>query len=155
MRIRSGPLLFALLAAPAVASALGFEEAVRAGVTHHPAVAGAQAGEAIAAAEHAATRPDHPAVIMTGSGQQMTYGEMEAESNRLPFCRCLMRPCAFDCNGVRQSSQVTGDTSTVPPAAYSHTCATTPPNVAAPTHQLFAFTFSDARMLFADSPLHV
>ena len=31
---------------------------------------------------HAATRPDHPAVIMTGSGQQMTYGEMEAESNR-------------------------------------------------------------------------
>lgn len=31
---------------------------------------------------HAATRPDHPAVIMTGSGQQITYGEMEAESNR-------------------------------------------------------------------------
>ncbi len=31
---------------------------------------------------HAARRPDHPAVIMTGSGQQMTYGEMEAESNR-------------------------------------------------------------------------
>jgi len=31
---------------------------------------------------HAATRPDHPAVIMTGSGKQITYGEMEAESNR-------------------------------------------------------------------------
>ncbi|MEM1196919.1 MAG: acyl-CoA synthetase [Pseudomonadota bacterium] len=31
---------------------------------------------------HAATRPDHPAVIMTGSGQQMTYGELEASSNR-------------------------------------------------------------------------
>ena len=31
---------------------------------------------------HAATRPDHPAVIMTGSGQRITYGEMEAESNR-------------------------------------------------------------------------
>lgn len=31
---------------------------------------------------HAATRPDHPAVIMTGSGQQMTYGEMEVEANR-------------------------------------------------------------------------
>jgi fatty-acyl-CoA synthase len=36
---------------------------------------------------HAATRPDHPAVIMTGSGKQMTYGEMEAESNR--FARLL------------------------------------------------------------------
>jgi fatty-acyl-CoA synthase len=32
---------------------------------------------------HAANRPDHPAVIMTGSGKQITYGEMEAESNRL------------------------------------------------------------------------
>ena len=31
---------------------------------------------------HAATRPDHPAVIMTGSGKQITYGEMEAEANR-------------------------------------------------------------------------
>jgi fatty-acyl-CoA synthase len=31
---------------------------------------------------HAATRPDHPAVIMAGSGQQMTYGALEAESNR-------------------------------------------------------------------------
>lgn len=31
---------------------------------------------------HAATRPDHPAVIMTGSGNQMTYGELEASSNR-------------------------------------------------------------------------
>jgi len=31
---------------------------------------------------HAASRPDHPAVIMTGSGQRITYGEMEAESNR-------------------------------------------------------------------------
>jgi long-chain acyl-CoA synthetase len=36
---------------------------------------------------HAAKRPDHPAVIMTGSGQQITYGEMEAESNR--FARLL------------------------------------------------------------------
>ena len=31
---------------------------------------------------HAATRPDHPAVIMAGSGETMTYGAMEAESNR-------------------------------------------------------------------------
>jgi fatty-acyl-CoA synthase len=31
---------------------------------------------------HAARRPDHPAVIMTGSGQQITYGQMEAEANR-------------------------------------------------------------------------
>ncbi|MEO0589299.1 MAG: AMP-binding protein, partial [Pseudomonadota bacterium] len=31
---------------------------------------------------HAASRPDHPAVIMTGSGQKMTYGEMDAASNR-------------------------------------------------------------------------
>ena len=31
---------------------------------------------------HAASRPDHPAVIMTGSGEQMTYGEMDAASNR-------------------------------------------------------------------------
>ncbi len=31
---------------------------------------------------HAATRPDHPAVIMTGSGAQMTYGELDAASNR-------------------------------------------------------------------------
>ncbi|MFM7349776.1 MAG: acyl-CoA synthetase [Erythrobacter sp.] len=38
---------------------------------------------------NAATRPDHPAVIMTGSGKQMTYGEMEAEANR--FARLLRR----------------------------------------------------------------
>lgn len=38
---------------------------------------------------HAAKRPDHPAVIMTGSGKQITYGEMEAESNR--FARLLRR----------------------------------------------------------------
>ncbi len=31
---------------------------------------------------HAATRPDHPAVIMAGSGKQITYGEMEREANR-------------------------------------------------------------------------
>ncbi|MEL6706887.1 MAG: acyl-CoA synthetase [Pseudomonadota bacterium] len=31
---------------------------------------------------HAAARPDHPAIIMTGSGERMTYGEMEAASNR-------------------------------------------------------------------------
>lgn len=31
---------------------------------------------------YAATRPDHPAVIMAGSGEQMTYGEMDANSNR-------------------------------------------------------------------------
>jgi long-chain acyl-CoA synthetase len=36
---------------------------------------------------HAASRPDHPAVIMTGSGQQMTYREMEEHSNR--FARLL------------------------------------------------------------------
>ncbi len=31
---------------------------------------------------HAASRPDHPAVIMAGSGKTMTFGEMDAESNR-------------------------------------------------------------------------
>ncbi|WP_172970311.1 acyl-CoA synthetase [Erythrobacter sp. THAF29] len=31
---------------------------------------------------HAANRPDHPAVIMAGSGEQMTFGEMDAEANR-------------------------------------------------------------------------
>lgn len=31
---------------------------------------------------HAATRPDHPAVIMTGSGAMMTYGELDAAANR-------------------------------------------------------------------------
>ncbi|MEL6878031.1 MAG: acyl-CoA synthetase [Pseudomonadota bacterium] len=31
---------------------------------------------------HAQNRPDHPAVIMAGSGQTMTYGQMEAQSNR-------------------------------------------------------------------------
>ena len=36
---------------------------------------------------HAATRPDHPAVIMAGSGAIMTYGEMDAEANR--FARLL------------------------------------------------------------------
>ncbi|ANY18892.1 Long-chain-fatty-acid--CoA ligase FadD13 [Tsuneonella dongtanensis] len=32
--------------------------------------------------EHARTRPDHPAVIMAGSGERMTYGEMDHEANR-------------------------------------------------------------------------
>jgi len=36
---------------------------------------------------HAATRPDHPAIIMTGSGEQMTYGELDAAANR--FARVL------------------------------------------------------------------
>ena len=31
---------------------------------------------------HAARRPDHPAVIMAETGQQITYGAMEAEANR-------------------------------------------------------------------------
>ncbi len=31
---------------------------------------------------HAANRPNHPAVIMAGSGNQMTYGEMDAAANR-------------------------------------------------------------------------
>ncbi|MEM6266265.1 MAG: AMP-binding protein, partial [Pseudomonadota bacterium] len=31
---------------------------------------------------HAATRPDHPAIIMTGSGEQMTYGELDQAANR-------------------------------------------------------------------------
>ncbi|KPP84444.1 acyl-CoA synthetase [Erythrobacter sp. HL-111] len=36
---------------------------------------------------HAATRPDHPAVIMAGSGKQITFREMEDEANR--FARLL------------------------------------------------------------------
>ena len=31
---------------------------------------------------HAANRPDHPAVIMAGSGETMTYGEMDKAANR-------------------------------------------------------------------------
>jgi len=31
---------------------------------------------------HASNRPDHPAVIMAGSGKQMTYGEMDEAANR-------------------------------------------------------------------------
>lgn len=31
---------------------------------------------------HAVNRPDHPAVIMAGSGEVMTYGEMEGQANR-------------------------------------------------------------------------
>ncbi len=36
---------------------------------------------------HAANRPDHPAVIMAGSGQRMTYREMDEAANR--FARLL------------------------------------------------------------------
>ena len=31
---------------------------------------------------HAATRPDHPAVIMAGSGEQMTFRQMDEEANK-------------------------------------------------------------------------
>ncbi len=31
---------------------------------------------------HAANKPDHPAVIMAGSGERMTYGEMDQAANR-------------------------------------------------------------------------
>ena len=37
--------------------------------------------------QHAAARPDHPAVIMAGSGETMTFGEMEHSANR--FARLL------------------------------------------------------------------
>lgn len=36
---------------------------------------------------HAATRPDHPAIIMAGSGETVTYGSMDATANR--FARLL------------------------------------------------------------------
>ena len=32
--------------------------------------------------QHAQTRPDHPAVIMAGSGETMTFGELDANANR-------------------------------------------------------------------------
>ncbi|SMQ68836.1 fatty-acyl-CoA synthase [Altererythrobacter xiamenensis] len=32
--------------------------------------------------QHAASRPDHPAVIMAGSGETITFGEMDARSNQ-------------------------------------------------------------------------
>jgi long-chain acyl-CoA synthetase len=32
--------------------------------------------------DHARTRPDHPAVIMAGSGATMTFGQMDEEANR-------------------------------------------------------------------------
>ena len=32
--------------------------------------------------QHARTRPDHPAIIMAGSGKTVSYGEMDAEANR-------------------------------------------------------------------------
>ena len=31
---------------------------------------------------HAQTRPDHPAMIMAGSGETVTFGEMDAYANR-------------------------------------------------------------------------
>lgn len=31
---------------------------------------------------HAANKPDHPAVIMAGSGKKMTYAEMDEAANR-------------------------------------------------------------------------
>ena len=37
---------------------------------------------------HAQTRPDHPAIIMAGSGETVTYGEMDATANR--FANCLL-----------------------------------------------------------------
>ena len=33
--------------------------------------------------EHARLRPDQPAIIMAGSGETLTYGELERRSNRL------------------------------------------------------------------------
>jgi len=36
---------------------------------------------------HAATKPDHPAIVMAGSGEAVTYGEMDATANR--FARLL------------------------------------------------------------------
>lgn len=32
---------------------------------------------------HAAARPDHPAIVMAGSGETVSYGEMDAAANRL------------------------------------------------------------------------
>ena len=32
--------------------------------------------------QHAQSRPDHPAVIMAGSGESMTFGELDAQANR-------------------------------------------------------------------------
>jgi long-chain acyl-CoA synthetase len=32
---------------------------------------------------HAATRPNHPAVIMADSGERLTYGELDERSIRL------------------------------------------------------------------------
>ena len=32
---------------------------------------------------HARTAPDHPAIIMAGSGETISYGELERRSNRL------------------------------------------------------------------------
>ena len=32
---------------------------------------------------HAASRPDHPAIIMAGSGEQISYRELDEEANRL------------------------------------------------------------------------
>ena len=33
--------------------------------------------------KYAQTQPNHPAVIMAGSGKVLTYGELEVRSNRL------------------------------------------------------------------------
>jgi fatty-acyl-CoA synthase len=32
---------------------------------------------------HAANRPDHPAIVMAGSGETMTFGELDAAANRM------------------------------------------------------------------------
>ncbi len=47
---------------------------------------------------HAATRPDHPAVVMTGSGRTITYGELEDRSARLAS--------ALHARGLRQGDVV-------------------------------------------------
>ncbi len=40
-------------------------------------------GSAMYPGEHARLRPDHSAIIMAGSGETLTYGELERRSNRL------------------------------------------------------------------------
>ena len=54
-------------------------------------------------AQHAATKPDHPAFIMAGSGETVAYGELERRTNRLAHYFRTMEPSParplFDLHG--------------------------------------------------------
>jgi fatty-acyl-CoA synthase len=55
---------------------------------------------------HAASRPDHPAVIMAGSEQQMSYGQMEEAANRFAQLLRARGLAADDAFGVLLENRI-------------------------------------------------